>query len=419
MTGASSWDVIVIGAGPAGLMAALRAAECGRRTLLLEKNPRPGVKILMSGGTRCNVTHDTDERGIVAAYGWQGPFLHSALAALGPSDLLKLLAAEGVTTKVEALSGKVFPVSDKAADVLAALLNRLRQSGAELALSQPLLSLQRADAGFRLQTPDHVLQTPHVVLTTGGRSYPGCGTTGDGYAWAAELGHTIIPPKPALTPVTTDVEWIRSLRGVTIPDVLVQVVIAGGAPPSATERSAAPAQEGEAPAEPCGAQGWEGERSSGHPAEPDAARGSAGASPSRSVDQHGAQSFGRKGRSKKPGVLAQARGSFLFTHFGLSGPPILDVSRVISRQANPRELQLVCDFLPDESAERLLEWQDGQCAADGKRRLVGILSDRLPRRLVERALAAAGLPLERRAAETSRRDRQRAVESLKRLTIPG
>ncbi len=77
MTG-SSWDVIVVGAGPAGLMAALRAAECGRRTLLLEKNPRPGVKILMSGGTRCNVTHDTDERGIVAAYGRQGPFLHSA-----------------------------------------------------------------------------------------------------------------------------------------------------------------------------------------------------------------------------------------------------------------------------------------------------------------------------------------------------
>src|SRR6476660_6542669 len=123
------WDVVVVGAGAAGLMAALRAAERGRRTLLLEKNRKPGVKILMSGGTRCNITHATDNRGIVEAYGPPGRFLHSALAALSVQDTIELFEAEGVAVKVEE-TGKVFPVSDRAADVLEALLARLRRSGA-------------------------------------------------------------------------------------------------------------------------------------------------------------------------------------------------------------------------------------------------------------------------------------------------
>ncbi|HEY1068890.1 MAG TPA: FAD-dependent oxidoreductase, partial [Pirellulales bacterium] len=90
------WDVVVIGAGAAGLVAATRAAECGRSTLLLEKNRRPGVKILMSGGTRCNLTHHTDRRGIIEAYGKkQGSFLHSALAALSPHDVVAMVEREG------------------------------------------------------------------------------------------------------------------------------------------------------------------------------------------------------------------------------------------------------------------------------------------------------------------------------------
>src|SRR5271170_8234029 len=112
----SAWDVVVIGAGAAGLVAAGRAAELGRRVLLLEKNRKPGVKILMSGGTRCNLTHATDNRGIVAAYGPPGRFLHSALAALSVQDAINFFEAEGVATKVEE-TGKVFPVSNRASDV--------------------------------------------------------------------------------------------------------------------------------------------------------------------------------------------------------------------------------------------------------------------------------------------------------------
>src|SRR6266852_2787657 len=151
-----SWDVAVVGAGAAGLMAAIRAAERGRRTLLLEKNRKPGVKILMSGGTRCNITHATDNRGIVEAYGPPGRFLHSALAAFSVQDTIGFFESEGVATKVEE-TGKVFPVSNKALDVLGALLRRLHRSGATLALEEPLRDLELKTPGFALATPRRVV----------------------------------------------------------------------------------------------------------------------------------------------------------------------------------------------------------------------------------------------------------------------
>src|SRR5437870_1261082 len=173
-------DVIVVGAGAAGLMAAIRAAEGGRRTLLLEKNRKPGVNILMSGGTRCNITQNTDNRGIVAAYGAPGKFLHSALAALSVQDTVAFFEGEGVATKVEE-TGKIFPVSDRALDVLNALLRRLERSGAILVLDEPLLELTGADGAFSIASNKRSLNASKVVLTTGGQSYPGSGTTGDGY----------------------------------------------------------------------------------------------------------------------------------------------------------------------------------------------------------------------------------------------
>src|SRR5947207_4775683 len=145
------WDVVVIGAGAAGLLAASRAAERGRRTLLLEKNRKPGVKILMSGGTRCNLTHATDNRGIVEAFGPPGRFLHSSLAAFGVQATIDFFEAEGVATKVEE-TGKVFPVSNRAVDVLDALLRRLQRSGAVLALEEPLRDVEVRPAGFLVTT---------------------------------------------------------------------------------------------------------------------------------------------------------------------------------------------------------------------------------------------------------------------------
>src|SRR5262249_1710093 len=161
-------------------------------------------KILMSGGTRCNLTHATDSRGIVREYGPPGRFLHSALAALSPQDLVDLFEAEGVATKIEADTGKIFPMSNRASDVLNALLARLHRSGCTISLDEPLINVEQlSEGGFLLNTPRRRLTTRRLLITTGGQSYPGSGTTGDGYGWAAKLGHTIVPPRPALTPITT------------------------------------------------------------------------------------------------------------------------------------------------------------------------------------------------------------------------
>ena len=220
-------DAIIIGAGAAGLMAAIHAAERGRRVALLEKGRKPGVKILMSGGTRCNITHDCDNRGIVAAFGPNGKFLHSPLSAFGVRDAVDFFEAEGVATKVED-TGKIFPVSDRALDVLNALLGRLSRAGVTPSRGEPATDLSpEPGGGFRVTTPARELTAEHVVITTGGKSYPGCGTTGDGYAFAARFGHTIVPTKPALVPLTVKPEWVADLKGVTLPDISARILEAG------------------------------------------------------------------------------------------------------------------------------------------------------------------------------------------------
>jgi predicted Rossmann fold flavoprotein len=357
------WDCIVIGAGAAGLMAACTAAERGKKTLLLEKNKRPGVKILMSGGTRCNLTQNTNVRGIVDAYGDQGRFLHSALSLLSPAELVKFVEDEGVPTKVEE-TGKIFPVSDQASDIVDAFVRRLERSDAELALNAPVLGITRSDAGFIVTTPagDHPTRT--VIITTGGLSYPGSGTTGDGYAWAGGFGHTIVDTRPALTPITTNDRWVQQLTGLTIPDVAVQIILASGSTDSAIPPLAV-----------------------------------------------------RRTRGSKKGVLAEQRGSFLFTHFGLSGPAILDVSRAVTSHPQPQSLVLLCDFLPDTKAEQLEEQIRRDCEADGKKQVLNVLARHIPRRLAEAILDQLGLSAELRSAELAKKDRSRMVEMINRCRI--
>lgn len=388
MPNIEQYDVVVIGAGAAGLLAATGSAERGRKTLLLEKNRKAGVKILMSGGTRCNITHDCDATGIIAAFGSAGSFLHSPLAAFSPDDLLDMLHAEGVATKVES-GGKVFPQSDRAADVLAALLRRLHRSGAQLSPGEPVNVISRIlplppgeDRGerelssdftdshdgltttrFQVETSRRTLHCEKLIITTGGKSYPGCGTTGDGYRWLADLGHTIRGPRPALAPLTSDEPWIHELAGITVDDVQVRVIDAAAA---------------------------------------------------NSPAQHETR---RRRSSLPPGVLIERRGSLLFTHFGLSGPAALDVSRAVTAAASSRDVVLNVDFFPDTTQAETGRRLRAAAATDGKRLIATTLSDRLPRRLADALLQLAGIPPDRRAAELSTAERTQLVERLKRCMV--
>src|SRR5436190_20061281 len=215
MAANDDWNVVIVGAGAAGLMAAIHAADRGRRTLLLEKNRRPGVKILISGGTRCNLTHDCGPAGIMEAFSENGRWLRDALKEFAPRDVVKMVEDEGVPTQVED-RGKIFPVSGKSQDVLGALQRRLKRSGAVMECGRPLLNLERDGDGFVLRTAGGDVRAAKVLVTSGGKSYAAVGTTGDGYAWAERLGHRIVPTRPALTPVASGEAWVRDLAGLTL-----------------------------------------------------------------------------------------------------------------------------------------------------------------------------------------------------------
>jgi predicted Rossmann fold flavoprotein len=224
----------------------------------------------------------------------------------------------------------------------------LKRSGCELALEEPLSSVERLDHGFQLSTPRRTFTADRLLITTGGQSYPGCGTTGDGYRWLAQLGHTIVPPRPALVPITTSAPWVPSLSGVTIPDTGLRLIQPGD----------------------------------------------------------------------KPKVLDRRRGSLLFTHFGLSGPVALDISRHVSGHQRPQSLRLECDFLPTESMAALEERLKRQASTEGRKQVLALIPDSVPRRLSEILLREAGLAPDHKAAELSNERRKALAKAIKESPVP-
>lgn len=213
-------DVVVVGAGAAGMMAAIQAARRGRRTLLLEKNERPGLKILISGGGRCNLTTTKAGADLEAQYGpTRGRFLRHALRAFPPTALRAFIEQAGVPLQEEDLD-KLFPVSQRARDVVDALLRLVDLSGARLVGGVAVRGVDRADGGgFVVRVDGGEVAATSVVLATGGLSYPKTGATGDGYAWCRALGHTVTATHPALAPLAVDAPWVRELQGIVLHDV--------------------------------------------------------------------------------------------------------------------------------------------------------------------------------------------------------
>ena len=349
-----------------------RAADCGARVVVLEKNRRAGVKILISGGTRCNLTnarglrrldvvsgpvdpaYDPAQsqgiRAIQQAFGTNGAFLAQALRRLDVDATVRIFEEAGVATKVEG-NGKIFPVTDRATDVLEALLRRLERSGASLRCLSPAREIESIEGafgqgrGFAVRLPDSTITACRAIVTMGGRSYPGCGTTGDAYEIGRRFGHTIVETRPALVPLRVGLDWVSDLKGISLADIVASVHAANGE------------------------------------------------------------------------LLQHRREAVLFTHFGLSGPAILDVSRTVARSDDPERLTLRLDLIPEVSRDELDRTLQSSCR-HGRRLALSLLPDVLPRRLAEALASVAAIPFDRMGPDLSRKERLRLVSSIKGLSLP-
>ncbi len=351
----SRWDAIVIGGGAAGLWAAGTAALRGRRVLVLEKNNKPGPKILMSGGTRCNITHHCDSKKIADAFGKNGKALLSPLQRLSPSDVVQEFSRMGVATKVEE-TGKVFPVSNRAIDVRDALVKRLNDSGGLIR------SGVAAKMSFALQpVSDLKFNCRKRPL---GREDFGCDRWLKlQWLWHnrrrlsldGSHGHRITPLRPALTPLVSHDEWVHELSGITFDDVHVQAFV-----------------------------------------------------PSEMSDGALSKQVRRFERSS-------SRGGFLWTHFGCSGPTAMNVSRIYTGCHDLTGAKLLVDMYPESSHQSLDDWLVHE--SKGAKTILSTMAQRVPRRVVEVMLKKTQVRADIRMSELSRNHRTKLVSMMKQLEI--
>lgn len=226
-----SYDVIVVGAGAAGLIAAGRAAELGGKVLLLEKMERAGRKLLITGKGRCNITNDAPESEFLKHIHPNSQFLRHAFARFFSHDIIRLLDEHGCPTVVER-GARVFPVSNKAADVVHALTQWVLKNRVEIRYRHKVESLLIEDgqiAGLKVHSPagTRIIRATSLILCTGGKSYPATGSDGDGYRFALAAGHAIATPRPALVPLETAGDTARRLQGLSLRNVKAMVWVNG------------------------------------------------------------------------------------------------------------------------------------------------------------------------------------------------
>ena len=342
-------SVIVVGAGPAGMMAAIKAAENGAQVTVLEKMARPGKKMLITGKGRCNITNVAEKQELIKNIPGNGKFLYSCLKAYDNEDVQLFFQGLDVPVKTER-GGRVFPVSDKAADVVEAMVLRLHELGVRLVTDARVAGLLLKDAtgGVRriagVRTADgREYRGSAVIVATGGASYPGTGSTGDGYLWAAEAGHHVVKPLPALVPLETEDDWVKELSGVSLKNVRAILFS-------------------------------DGER------------------------------------------VADMFGEMLFTHFGVSGPIILSLSRQAAQLLDEGHfLELEIDLKPALNLEQL----DARLLRDfekyQRKEIKNGMKELLPGRLIEPVLDAAYLKPERMVNTITREERHRLAQVLKGL----
>lgn len=295
------WDVVVIGGGPAGMMAAGRAAERGAKVLLLEKNETLGKKLLITGGGRCNVTNaEQNARKLLEKFKDSNKYLFSAFSKWSVKETLDFFNGRGMETKVEALQ-RVFPTSDRAQSVWNVLVEYMKEGKVTVRSNSEVIGFEHENTGEENLTENNkaasgkitavkiavvgktktIVKGKQFILATGGKSHPETGSTGQGFEWLKEMGHTIIEQDAALVPIALKDEWPKHLQGITIKDVKISLF-------------------------------------------------------QNNVKQHTAAPAG-----------GTTKGRILFTHFGVSGPTILNMSRDISELLKYGEVVISLDLLPE------------------------------------------------------------------------
>jgi len=218
-------DVCIIGAGPAGLLAAIFAAQAGAKTIVLERNSAPCRKLLHTGAGRCNLTHTGSVQDFIRSYGQSGRFLRHCLYEFSADDLRQYFHRQGLQTKVEK-NGCVFPVTDRAGDVADALLNHARNLSVRFLYESQVQGIEKVRDGFVMVLDTEKISAKAAVIATGGVTWPSTGSTGDGYNFAKAFGHTIVEPRPCLGPLVTAQNWPGRLGGVAVPNVVIKTKIA-------------------------------------------------------------------------------------------------------------------------------------------------------------------------------------------------
>ena len=208
------YDVVVIGAGPAGLFCALHAALPGKGILLLEKNPDPGAKLILSGSGQCNITHSGEIRDFLSHYGDHGKQVRPALFGFTNRDLIEFFRTRGLAMMTDE-NGKVFPETRRSADVLALLMKECKERDVNLHCGEQATGVTRTTEGFEITTPKATYLSPVLVIAPGGASYPKTGSTGDGYRISASLGQPLTEIAPALTPLLIRNYPFAALSGIS------------------------------------------------------------------------------------------------------------------------------------------------------------------------------------------------------------
>lgn len=343
-------DVVVIGGGPAGMMAAGRAGECGRTVLLLEKNKTLGKKLLITGGGRCNLTNNIfDIRAMLAKYKGSGQFLFSAFSQFGVKDTFNFFNERGAATKEEA-EGRIFPVSNRAQSVLDALDQYMKEGGVEVRAGVAVadISVDEITKNILIRLKDKTeITAKSCIVATGGVSYPETGSTGDGFAWLKKLGHKIVDNYFALVPIALKDEWAKKLSGLTLKDIRLSVFLNG----------------------------------------------------------QKQKNFGKR------------EGKLLFTHFGVSGPTILNMSKEIGELLPAGDVIIGLDLFPKLDHGELKKNLQALLVAESNKKIKNALGDIIPSALVPALLEIANINGETVNHSVRSEDRIMLVSVIKNIPL--